>query len=552
MSGGMRRVFAAAPLRVIAAVLLVAALDLVSSLVQAQASASAYTTGYRYDHGGHLVGVIHPDPDGAGPLPFPAERDTYNAQGLLVTVETGELLTWQPETILPSAWSGFTVFQTRSITYDNDGREIQDSLSASGTTYSLTQASYDVEGRLDCAVTRMDPATFSSTQPAACTLGAQGTFGPDRITKHLYDSTTHLLQELRAYGTSIQQSYATYTYTPNGLQASATDANGNHTSYVYDGRDRLSNWYFPSPTTAGMASTTDFEQYGYDDNNNRTSLRKRDTRTIIYGYDELNRLTHAQYPASTVADVWYGYDLRNLQLSALFGTNTAAGTVGINRTYDGFGRIAIATNNLSGSAWTLHYQYDADGDRIQVTHPDGAYFTYAYDGLDRNTQICESVPITSCVSGTTLLAAITYDNQGHRQTLSRGGGVTTTSYAYDPVSRLQTLSHNLDGAVTTNDVSFGFTFTPASQVATRNLSNGGYAFVNTPTVSRSYLVNGLNQYTSIKSPATVVPLYDADGNMTSDGTTTYSYDIENRLIGATGGHTATLVYDPLGRLFEEN
>jgi hypothetical protein len=99
---------------------------------------------------------------------------------------------------------------------------------------------------------------------------------------------------------------------------------------------------------------------------------------------------------------------------------------------------------------------------------------------------------------------------------------------------LQTLSHNLDGAVTTNDVSFGFTFTPASQVATRNLSNGSYAFINTPTVSRSYTVNGLNQYTDINSPAMVAPNYDPNGNMTWDGSTTYSYDIENRLTGPPG------------------
>jgi RHS repeat-associated protein len=550
MSGEKRGVFAATPARAITVVLLVAALELISSLIPAHAS--AYTTEYRYDLGRHLLGVIYPDPDGTGPIHFAAERNTYNAEGLLVTVEKGELATW-PQAVAPSLWTGFTVFQTRSMTYDDNARKIQDSLSASGTTYSLTQASYDGEGRLDCAVTRMNPATFSSTQPAACTLGTtQGAFGPDRITKHLYDATTHLLQEIRAYRTLIPQTYATYTYTLNGLQASATDANGNYTSYVYDGRDRLTNWYFPSPTTAGVASTTDNEHYGYDDNNNRTSLRKRNGLTINYSYDFLSRLTHTQYPANTEEDVWYRYDLRNLQLSALFGTSAAAGTEGITRTYDGFGRLATATNNLSGTSWGLSYQYDADGDRNRVTHPDGVYFTYAYDGLDRNTQICESVPISSCLSGTTLLATITYDNQGRRKTLARGGNVTTTSYFYDPVSRLQTLSHDLDGAVTTNDVSFGFTFTPATQVATRNLSNGSYAFTNTPTVARSYTVNGLNQYTDINSPATVAPTYDPKGNMTWDGSTTYSYDIENRLTGATGNRTATLFYDPLGRLFETN
>ncbi|MFZ5746952.1 MAG: RHS repeat-associated core domain-containing protein [Pseudomonadota bacterium] len=44
--------------------------------------------------------------------------------------------------------------------------------------------------------------------------------------------------------------------------------------------------------------------------------------------------------------------------------------------------------------------------------------------------------------------------------------------------------------------------------------------------------------------------YDANGNLTSDGTTSYSYDVENRLIAASGSTSATLVYDPLGRLYE--
>jgi len=37
------------------------------------------------------------------------------------------------------------------------------------------------------------------------------------------------------------------------------------------------------------------------------------------------------------------------------------------------------------------------------------------------------------------------------------------------------------------------------------------------------------------------------------GVTTYGYDVENRLISASsasGGHNATLTYDPLGRLFQ--
>jgi RHS repeat-associated protein len=42
--------------------------------------------------------------------------------------------------------------------------------------------------------------------------------------------------------------------------------------------------------------------------------------------------------------------------------------------------------------------------------------------------------------------------------------------------------------------------------------------------------------------------YDARGNLTSDGTTTYSYDAYNRLTAASG--TATLGYDPASRLYQ--
>ena len=43
---------------------------------------------------------------------------------------------------------------------------------------------------------------------------------------------------------------------------------------------------------------------------------------------------------------------------------------------------------------------------------------------------------------------------------------------------------------------------------------------------------------------------DVNGNLTSDGTTTYTYDVENRLVGASGAKTAGLRYDPLGRLYQ--
>jgi YD repeat-containing protein len=151
----------------------------------------------------------------------------------------------------------------------------------------VTQTSYDDFDRVVCTAERMNVAVFGSLPTDVCTLGTEGSIGPDRITKNTYDAAGQLLKITRAYGTSLQQDYATYTYSNNGKQTSVTDANGNLTDYAFDGFDRLSKTTFPSPTTAGTVNTADYESYAYDAASNRTSLRKRDTEVIYSNYDAM-------------------------------------------------------------------------------------------------------------------------------------------------------------------------------------------------------------------------------------------------------------------------
>ena len=56
----------------------------------------------------------------------------------------------------------------------------------------------------------------------------------------------------------------------------------------------------------------------------------------------------------------------------------------------------------------------------------------------------------------------------------------------------------------------------------------------------------MNQIASTSAPATLT--YDGRGNLTSDGTKTFGYDVDNRLTSASGG--ATLSYDPGNRLYQ--
>ena len=79
------------------------------------------------------------------------------------------------------------------------------------------------------------------------------------------------------------------------------------------------------------------------------------------------------------------------------------------------------------------------------------------------------------------------------------------------------------------------------------LPNGGSGKLAT-----SYTANNLNQYPSLNQAGTPITLsYDLNGNLLSDGSWSYTYNIENRLISANNpaaGHTATIEYDPMGRM----
>lgn len=534
---------------------LIAAAALGAVSAHAQSSPSDFTEGTRFDAMGRVVGTIAPDPDGGGPLHYAAVRNTYDSAGRLIRVERGELATWQPEIgqvggVAPASWTGLTVFTQLDTTYDALGHKVLDVVSASGTLYGATQYSYDAVGRLECTAVRMNPAVYTSLPSSACTLGAEGDQGHDRITRRVYDEAGQLRKVQKGYGSALQQDYVSYTYSNDGKQLTIIDANGNQAKYAYDGLDRQVVWAFPSTVTPGAVNAADFEQYGYDASGNRISLRKRDGRTILFNYDGLNRLISKVFlssgacvpgyacsapPAGSVRDVYYVYDLQGRQTEAHF--DSASGADAVLKAYDGFGRLSSSTINMSGTSRTVSHLYDADGNRIRITHPDGNYFNYEYDGLDRPSMIREN--------GGTQVVGFVYNAKGEKAAETRGA--VTTSYSYDAISRLTSLSDDLAG--TTYDVTTTLTYNAANQITGETRDNPLYAFNAYTTTSNAYAANGLNQYTTVGAGSLG---YDANGNLMSNGGTTFTYDVENRLVAASGTLNDVLVYDPLGRLYAQS
>jgi RHS repeat-associated protein len=522
-------------------------------------------TVYLYDALRRVTGVLQPDPDGSGPLPVRAVRTTYDGDGRVTLVETGSA-TAQTS----GALATMTVDRKIATSYDSAGRKIKASLTGtSGATESVTQFGYDADSRLQCRAERMNPAIYPSLPASACTLGTESsTYGPDRIAKMVYDDAGQTVQQWEAVGTSDATAVMSRSYTNNGLVHFLVDANGNRAELRYDGLDRQVCWLFPSKTgptaynpstpatalsTAGAtngdcASSGDFEKYGFDADGNRTSLRKRDGSTLTYTFDDLNRVitkivpSRANLTPSQTRDVYYTYDLQGRLTSASFDSFTGVGT---SNRYNSLGLLTSTTDTMSGSARTLSYAYYADGTRSGVTHPDGAKFSYSRDALGRTTSVYEG----STESATGDIDRVVYNSNGSLASIQRGDMTNgfTTRFGYDTAGRVNSIANDLNTAA--DDLTIGLSYSPASQLTQETRNNVAYSWTEAYNVNRAYSSNGLNQYSSA-GPASFT--YDANANLTSDGSTTFSYDIENRLVTATGAKTATLDYDPLGRLFQSS
>ena len=478
---------------------------------------TADTTRFFYDQARQRTSVIGPDPDGAGVRRAMGAKTAYDAAGR-VTAQTVGTVTGSDASGIVSMTAGQKVLNT----YDGNGRRVVEYLTgANDAPVSLTQYSYTSDGLLDCAALRMNPASYASL-PGACTLGPEGTKGPDRITKASYDALSRVVKVRTALNTTAAADEMATIFTANGQQAWVEDGNGNRTSYYYDGFDRVASMAMPSKTTAHVSSSADYESYAYDANGNLTSQRLRDGVVVVYDFDALDRMIRRTASSNDYV-LHYGHDNMGRLTSASDTDDYMAFG------YDALGRKRSETSFGHGVA----SEYDAAGRRTKLTWNDGFYVDYLYTVTGEMLQVREN----GAASGVGLLAQYNYDDLGRRTSLTRGNGLVT-GYGYDAASRLGALS---EAGSVANYV--GFAYNPAGQITQRTGNTPAYDWNAHYNVDRGYGVNGLNQLTI----SGYTPLsYDARGNLISDGTNGYAYNSRNLLIGSGTGKS--MYYDPLGRL----
>jgi RHS repeat-associated protein len=153
--------------------------------------------------------------------------------------------------------------------------------------------------------------------------------------------------------------------------------------------------------------------------------------------------------------------------------------------------------------------------------------SYSYDNADRLTGITQG----------TAAVTVAYDAANRRTSLTLPNGIVVET-AYDDDSQLTGLTYKLSG-VTIGDLTYGY------DAGGRRVSMGGsYARTNLPPALNSATYDDANQ---IATWAGTSFAYDDNGNLTSDGSKTYSWNARNELTGLSGGVSASFAYDALGR-----
>jgi YD repeat-containing protein len=414
----------------------------------------------------------------------------------------------------------------------------------------ITKYFYDANSNLT-QVQRPDGSQYTSTyfiDDLIATIAEppiNGTSSPNPTSLYAYDNMRRLLTETDAQGNTYTYSYdalsrlfqvtdptnticETRLYQVNGQNApsngylsSISDALGHATQYLYDGFDRLST------TTYADAST---EQYSYDSNSNVLQITTRAGATIGFTYDALNQ-TSTKSPQSE-ATVTYSYDLAGrIAAAATPVVSGDASTGSFQQFYDTAGRFFKEQYSDGKTvALTLDSNGNVTGIAYPATAPDSFAVTRAYDQLNRLTGISAGAGSVS----------VGYDDLSRRTSLTYGNGIVQ-SYGYDASDNLLSLMRGGSAAL-----QYNYSYNNVHQIVAKTASSSAYLWHPSTTGATTYgAVNGVNEYPTVGS---ATYSYNGNGCLTGDGTWTYGYDTESRLLSATNSSTSvSFEYDPLGR-----
>jgi RHS repeat-associated protein len=436
--------------------------------------------------------------------------------------------------------------------------------SASGSTITMT---YKTPGASGNIFVNLPSSSYQPDNPSFTTPGVMLSGGSDLTP----DSLNAPISTLYAY-----DALGNLTQVTQGVQTRTT---------MYDNLGRVTSITTPEGGTTQLFYITSSGAVCSSDPD--SPCRRVDSRgyTTTYAYDGLDRVKAVNYPDSSTTARVFSYDVGGAAANAL-GRLTSAGDAGTSPghyetySYDVVGRLSqVSATGANDLQSMVSYQYNPAGQVTQITYPSTRVVTNNYDAGGRLSSVQSN--------GSTYFTSNSYSAAGQLLSFTYGNTVQG-SLAYNDHQQLNSIQYSQPGAAAGNLLNLSYSYTgPNSQ---NNGEVQGITDARGPAYSTNYIYDSLSRLVAAQTNDLTAPntwalnwpydrygnrlsenvvggtlalgtpqlsidpatnrintpgfMYDASGNMISDGTPGRSrtYDAENRLLSQTDGGATSASY----------
>ena len=301
-----------------------------------------------------------------------------------------------------------------------------------------------------------------------------------------------------------------YDYDPMKRVTRMQDSNGDSASYSYDklgqlvkltdGKNNVTQWAYDDMNRLARKTYHDgtYESYAYDVINNKVTFT--DTKGVVTttSYDDVGNLTQSATQNAPAVNLTYDNLDRVQTMQDGIGTTTMG--------YDVLSRVTSVDGPFAND--TLSYHYDSLGrqDQLQVNAQSGTTdaSTYGYDALSRLKTITNNVGVWNYAY---------VGNTGRLNTLTAPNS-TVATYSYDSLDRLSQVQNTTSTSSLISKYAYGYTdvnHKDARSFMERTVGTQGLQHVN-------YSYDNTNQLTAEAATETsAIPSVPYVNN-------TYSYD----------------------------